>query len=102
MTTADTLRAARALIEKPERWAQGAVALKANGEACPATSNSACQWCASGAVEMVAQDYKESNAALRLLYEVIGSPIGEFNDDHTHAEVIAAFDRAVELAEQSK
>jgi hypothetical protein len=51
---------------------------------------------------MVAQDYKESNAALRLLYEVIGSPIGEFNDDHTHAEVIAAFDRAVELAEQSK
>ena len=30
----------------------------------------------------------------------MGKPVEEFNDTHTRAEVLAAFDRAIELAEQ--
>lgn len=102
MTTADTLRAARALIERPERWTQGAMARRADGLRCRHEDDAACRWCTSGAVRRVAQSGEEAAAALRRLYEVMKTTPPDFNDSHTHAEILAAFDRAIEIAERSK
>ena len=97
MTTVEVLRAARALIDTPEKWWGG-------GE------NSGMGICAMLAVRRVTD--KSWNPASRALIRAIGGdaghislePIFDFNDSHTHAEVMAAFDAAIanELAKQQE
>jgi hypothetical protein len=94
----DDLRALRTLLEKPEHWRQG-YGMRALGPHCVI----------SGLVAMGisgATCYERTVAVQDALADAIGckrSPvaIGCFNDEHTHAEVLAAIDRAIEATAPS-
>lgn len=86
--TIATLKAARKLIERPDSWCQGTF-LSNDGRRC-----------ASGALVDVGASLCDTS------YTALGFACGnsivcEWNDapKRTHAEVLAAFDRAIELEE---
>ena len=96
MTTKDDLIAARKLIERPESWGQGdgdaGVKMPPRGKRCAANAVSE---------STVGEGFK---SALRPLFALLPPsptpqrPIGalvEFNDTHTHPEVLDLFDRAI-------
>lgn len=92
---ARVLIAARKLIEKPENWRQGGYGF----------SMAPMPHCALGA--MIVASRRESillagpaRVAEDIMREVVGGCIMRFNDTHTHAEVLRAFDKAIELALQ--
>jgi hypothetical protein len=88
-TTADVLRRARALIDSPEKWIKGAYGLRADDPHC-----------VYGALDVVA--HMRPCRGFELFREAVGTRhIEAWNDapERTHAEVMAAFDRAIELAE---
>lgn len=96
MTPLEILKAARAKIEKPECWGKGT-----RGEDRPFET-----LCAEDALGCGCDHIPYSNAfeAFALLREAIGQPcIYKWNDapERTHTEVLAAFDRAIELAAQA-
>ena len=102
MTTVEILEAARALIAKPEHWCKGAQALDATGTVRRPCSRLAVRWCSLGATDRVTR-YKGIRAD-NALYSALGMPpegIANFNDSHTHAEVLDLFDRAI-AAEREK
>lgn len=88
MTPRDVLIAARAKIERPEDWCQ-----------CHYVSLDGAM-CMIGALESVVResttDYSESKKALANACKPSDGPL-TFNDEcgRTHAEVLAAFDRAI-------
>lgn len=101
-SVADTLRAARALIDTPEKlrchmWYEGAKPPYA--------------YCGAAAVAVVATgeprpllpevQHENSRPAIAVLEEVVGQRFYEWQDERTHAEVIAAFDEAIRRAEAS-
>ena len=102
MTASEVLRNARALIEKPENWTQGAYArdVKKDGLTSP-LSDQACAWCMMGAMQRCSpNDYFARQHGYELLRKLGGVEyVGEFNDTHTHAEVLSLFDRAIAAAE---
>lgn len=104
MTAPDILRAARALIAEPASWTQHTSARNRTGAPTHPRYAGAVCWCAIGAVVAVTPNRRKQLAALRLLGQPAAT--GEFflsvwNDspERTHAEVLAAFDRAIVLAE---
>ena len=90
------LTKARDLISSPERWTQGASARSANGCPVRVSCPDAVSWCALGAIEKAAGNRNEWLDEMAKLRAVVGSSIIRFNDFHTHAEVLAAFDKAIE------
>ena len=86
----EKLIAARALIEDPAHWCQGANALDAAGNVCPTRSPEAVCWCAHGACFAV----DANDAALRQVPGVYGHLQG-YNDSHTHADVLDLFTFAI-------
>lgn len=110
MTPAETLRRARALIERPEAWTKAADARLEDGRATLATSPNAVCWCSVGAIEAAVSPggyrprlYHEATEFFR---SAAGGPprITFWNDapERTHADVLAAFDRAIEAAEEEE
>jgi hypothetical protein len=105
-TLADKLREARALIDTPEKWTQGANARDAAGRKVPAYSSRARCFCMTGAViRVMAGGFDAAVPVLGALRKGAnglegGSP-HLWNDapERTHAEVLAAFDRAIEAAQ---
>jgi len=108
MTTKEILIAARAKIERPECWTQKAFAKTAKkNKAAPSSPRAAC-WCILGAVSAVTHDNPNlpatSPITLSLAAAVGVDAYAEcvimWNDERarTHAEVLAAFDRAIEAA----
>ena len=106
-TPADQLRAAKARIATPDKWTQGDYSAEVHGIQC---------FCALGALGEEDEEFLECPDAVMFLREALpaewlakskygtmenGSPIAEFNDSHTHADVMSLFDRAIELAEAS-
>lgn len=99
-SVADVLRAGLALIEDPEHWATGAFARDARGLSCGADTPQAVCWCSYGALDRAGGPTDERFEAARVLKTVIGSEaLSHFNDTHTHAEVVAVWRKAIELAE---
>ena len=96
-SVADVLREARKLIEKPEAWAQGESARDASGRRVPIQDPKAVCFCAVGAIWKVS--HESHSDARRALAQVVGNAVAFFNDSHTHAEVLAAFDAAISRAE---
>lgn len=106
---ANRLRKARALIEKG--WTQEAWARAADGANVPFSSRSAVCFCAAGALNRALQvgghEWGLAEQSWQVLEDAIGvsssSDVVKFNDapERTQAEVLAAFDKAIELAEQS-
>ena len=95
-TEADKLRAARALIEDPKRWCQCNYAISRLGNSVKPTSKRAVKWCAVGACIKI-------GASTDLLRDVaICRDIVSTNDCNGHGEVMAMFDRAIQLAEEQE
>ena len=90
MTTADHLRAAKALIDTPEKWGSGL------------STGRPGRLCASEAIHAIGLSIKADYAhgCYRCICVATGSRSStEWNDSHTHAEVMAGFDAAIALAE---
>jgi hypothetical protein len=95
MNTVEILKAARAKIEKEENWCQGAYARDADDNDVDDKSPRACRWCAWGALNVI-ENVMFSDVGYNALVEYCsGQGVGGFNDTHTHAEVLALFDKAI-------
>ena len=97
-TVRDVLIRARERISVPERWTQGAVARDINGSDVMTHSKRAVCWCSMGAIKAEAGEL-QYRAALNFLTGIQGECVHEYNDTHTHTEVLAMFDKAIEEAE---
>lgn len=101
---ADKLREARKLIERG--WCQDAYALDANGDEIRENDPSAVCWCASGAllVDLNHPDPIVHRARMMFRRAIKNDFIPGWNDrpGRTQAEVLAAFDKAIELAEREQ
>lgn len=101
LSAAETLQKARDLIADPAHWTQRTAARDAATTPVPVASPYAKSFCTLGAVDRAAGfDSHGFYDATAFLYQVIGSAesIAQFNDSHTHEEVIALFDAAIEKA----
>jgi len=85
----DVLVEAKARIGIPQKWCRGHWASK-DGR----------RLCALAAMDAVGGGVVGGGGpALQLLYRTNGNKsVMDFNDSHTHAEVMALFDRAIEAA----
>ncbi|KQS84282.1 hypothetical protein [Rhizobium sp. Leaf383] len=109
------LERAQSLIRDPKNWAKEAYARDENGSDVTerdcnlyeATDPRATCWCSVGAVLKVADlpISTDNHPALSLLEKAAGGSgpglIPEVNDGSTHAEIMALFDKAKELARAS-
>ena len=109
----DVLAIARTLIARPERWAQGAIALDRKGRALT-TFDGGCRFCAAGAVGLSAEALGADEAARRRigpevdragrLLDSAAFKLGAFesyiglNEQDTHAQVVTMFDHALGMA----
>lgn len=95
------LRRGRERIAKG--WCQRELAVDTNGRLVFPDSPSACRWCAiGGLVDSVAANDGLENAAVDALSRAIGGlRVSEWQDrpERTQADVLAAYDRAIALAE---
>lgn len=105
-TTVEVLRKAKALIDTPEKWTQGAGSRSASGVIVSERRYGVC-FCALVAIQHVAYDHLntsavESEYAFARAIDRTPSGIAIWNDapERTHPEVMAAFDRAIAACEQ--
>lgn len=98
MITREVLVAARKLIEKPEHWTQGQLARGRADHPCSPISLRARQWCAGGACKRAAFDTGACGYGdlYGLLSEHAPLPLTIFNDQVSHRDVLALFDRVIE------
>lgn len=103
-TAKEILIAARKKIEKPENWTQGQAARNKSQSWCDPTYDFATCWCALGAIRSIVGKGSEADASFVDAYKELVKVsedrfIGAFNDTHTHAEVLALFDKAIANAD---
>lgn len=105
METLEILIAARALIEKPENWAQGIFAADSEGNELPAWSLNANCFCAIGAIARAGKMtngtacyHPATDALASVLGKKATSAVAEFNDTRSHSDVLDLFDRAIAAA----
>lgn len=106
MSIKDKLIEARALIEKPENWTQGAFARDEKGEAVEIGSDKAVSYCMIGALWRACnagEDRTKARPAQDVLHKAAEQVTGDssillVNDFGTHEEVIRVFDAAIERA----
>jgi hypothetical protein len=96
----ETLKAARELISVPERWTQHDYARDRDGYYVAANDKAAVCWCSLGALLKASEGGGKYSAAKNALSTAIKGSVVEFNDTHKHPEILAAFDKAIELAEK--
>lgn len=99
------LQDARNLISKPENWTQADFAKKVDGSGTYSHSDDAVCWCSLGALTKVSPPVEDSQTkkhAKLLLRKTMNKPITIFNDSHTHEEVLAAWDKAIEAAKAAE
>lgn len=98
------LRAARAVIEDKTHWTKDYWARNAAGLSTMPTLPDARAWCAAGVVELVCARTPELvhfySASIQSLIDTAGVSITTFNDEHTHAEVLALFGKAITSEEE--
>jgi hypothetical protein len=101
---ADKLREARALIERG--WTQLVSARDCDGNPVDCDQPNAVSFCAVGAVSRAYDcDYDASCPAHEIVSRVVGTVwVDQWNDveERTQAEVLAAFDKAIALAESEQ
>jgi hypothetical protein len=99
MDTYEVLTNAQNLIRDPARWTKGQYAKDADGWVTDACHPDAHCWCSLGALDRCTPDeetYMRARQYLGLAVKFKG--VTTFNDSGTHADVMAMFDRARELA----
>jgi len=97
MTPAEILIAARALIAEEKSWCQGALARNAAGVATTPYRPGAVAFCSVSAIDLIGgltESVHDAYAALALFCDDRPTV---FNDSHTHAEVLDAYDKAIAL-----
>lgn len=97
-TVAQVLREAKAVIPTPAQWTRKVAARDSRGNRVTPRNERAVRWCAMGAIEKVAPGDGLAAlewAAIRALRPHMDDEVPTFNDSHTHAEVLAAFDAAI-------
>lgn len=104
---------ARALIEDPKNWTQGAYATDKDGVALdqPLDDEAVC-FCMIGAIRRAEGSPLEevTRQNVRLLWAALDNMANgealayshEYNDTHTHAEVLAFLDSAIELLKEKQ
>lgn len=106
-TPSEVLRAARELISVPERWTQDATARSVKRRPVLPRSQKAVCWCSVGAIDRATESTfsPEAMDARSFLRDAAKTNvISTWNDmrSRTHAEVLAAFDRAIVLADDKE
>jgi hypothetical protein len=95
-TIKDVLIKAREIISDEKNWTQRAEARDKDGITVSYLRPWAVCFCSVGAVERAAIGHPGRNLdALEALSGEISSNIAEFNDNSSHAEVLAMFDKAI-------
>lgn len=100
MTSTEILIKARELIADPAHWTQGELARNDVGAYRHPLALEAVCFCSIGALERAANGeyddaYYQARARLR---GTLNRCIASFNDTHTHAQVLAKFDEAINHA----
>ena len=102
----ELLSKARKLIENPENWLQGDFSRDAEGNPCFSTEENAVCFCSIGALRRATSSGVDNHRnyrwatptyiAARVALQVkMGTFVDTFNDSHTHQEVLAKFDEAI-------
>lgn len=94
MNTLEILTLARAKIADENNWCQGEFARNNVGKTTNAQSIDACSWCSLGAMKAVAI-FTEFWLAETFMNNYTDGSVATYNDSHTHAEVLAAWDKAI-------
>jgi hypothetical protein len=106
VTPLEALKAARAKIEKPENWTKCTFARDRCGIPVSSISGYAVCWCSGGAVLSATKSGPIQAAVIAMNYldYVTDGNFVSFNDapKRKHEEVLAAFDKAIALAEEPK
>lgn len=99
---------AKKVIEDPANWTIGWFARNADGFDVSALSETATCFCSLGAIERYAKCELEedlvggvrslSREAQCRLECVMGMAVEDFNDNHTHSEVMTMWDEAIKTA----
>lgn len=103
MKISEHLIAAKKRIEKPENWTTHVLARNSAGMSVESWSFEAICWCSIGAVSKAPDTkYTQKSACYKYLEQAISTnsdtSISDFNDTHTHAEVMEMWDKAIALA----
>ena len=103
MKISEKLEAAKALIADPKNWTQDTYARDVHGEPTSPESMDAVCWCSLGALKKTDSYLEGAGLLLRSISGVSKHPfIPSFNDTRTHEEVMAMWDRAIELAKSDE
>lgn len=101
----DFLIEAKKLIEDPAKWTTGWFAKDIEGKHVSSVSVQAVCFCSLGAIECASGVELEdvpSNSfyeyASEALAEAMAEDVDDFNDSHTHAEVMEKWDEAIKLS----
>lgn len=98
MSVKQILIEAKALIDTPEKWTQDAYARDVEGQVTTPSSIHAVCFCSTGAINKVNAPFTKRDRALTHLTNSFGTCVPDFNDQHTHAELMDAWDRAIATA----
>lgn len=93
-TAKEILIAARKKIEDPATWTQGKSVREMKGKPT--------RYCSYGAIALCADidtEYNRFNEAYALLWNAVQGSVVQYNNTHTHAEVLAMFDKAIANAD---
>lgn len=101
MKPSEALRKARELITPEGAWIQHQLAMSAEGKPLAGHEPGAVCFCARGAMQKVWDDWHWDPPGSEYLMKVMEQDIGRWNNKHTHAEVLDAFDKAIALAEEA-
>lgn len=112
MKPSEILIKAKSLIDTPQKWTQGEYAKSEKGRRVQPTSPRATCFCSVGAVLRATGskdeffwmiDNEQREEAIDILSEAMNvEHVPLFNDTHTHAEVMAAWDEAIKLAKEKE
>lgn len=94
MNTKDVLIQVWELLSDESRWTKTKMARDAAMLVVPYDDPSAVCWCLVGALRKTSTNGTNFFGAWQKLEDMCGH-IADFNDSHTHAEVIALLDRAI-------
>ena len=104
----DFLIEAKKVIEDPTHWTTGWFAKDSSGVNCSSLDVRAVCFCSLGAIERhdkrellhseLSGDDAVSALAIKALENVMDFDVEDFNDEHTHEEVMQKWDEAINLA----
>jgi hypothetical protein len=101
MKASEILIKAKEVIVDPKNWIQRSYALdKDNNTLYGSDKNSIC-FCSIGAIQKVLGRNK-LNKAENFLREAAGGNMVDYNDNHSHSEVMEVWDKAIELSLQNE